>query len=190
MCVVDSLVVLGLATLSLGTVSDEQPREHTFAVENVGSDTVTLGQGYTSCGCTTVAYERGRRLAPGDTAHIAVRFNPRGKSGPFEETAIVVYTATRRHLTLTLEGNVAPSREALLRRFPIAAGRLRLSTDRFDLGPRRRGETVERTVVVLHPDGRQEAVPIRYTASGPLGLHHERVDVGGATVTIDVVVKE
>lgn len=191
MCVADSLIVLSLATLSLGQVRDDAPQTRTFVVQNAGTDTLQLGQAYTSCGCTTVEYTRGQRLAPADTAHIQLHFNPRGKQGPFEEEARLVYTADRRNVAVRLTGEVVSSEASLARQFPIVQGTLRLSADRFDLGRLRYGESRERTLVILHPDGARQTVPLTFTATPDLtrGLHHIPIICEGATVTLDVIIQ-
>lgn len=55
MLLVDSLVVVGLATVSLGTIQEaDGVKEHSFWLRNAGQEAVVLHQGYTSCGCTTI----------------------------------------------------------------------------------------------------------------------------------------
>ena len=203
----DSLIILGMATVSLGTISEaDGPVEHTFWLRNEGRDTVALVQGYTSCGCTTLHLGADSLVTPADSVAVVLRFNPRGKGGEFLETGTVVYTsksevccqAQRKRVTMSLVGTCVSSEETLLRQFPIALGRgLRLSSNRFDVGPMRPGEHRERTVVVLHTaTGRQEAITARLavTAQMPKGIQHLPVEIAtseGAklTVTFDVLVK-
>jgi hypothetical protein len=104
---------------------------------------------------------------------------------------------------MSLVGTCITSEETLLRQFPIRINdRLRLSTNRFDLGIMHIGESKERSVVFLHlpPKGGQEGasqerIPIRFTvdAKTPKGLQHiaHPIKVGKETVTImlDVLVK-
>jgi len=186
MLLADSLVVIGLAVASLGTIHEaEGEQQHTFWLRNAGSRAVTLVQGYTSCGCTTIQFDRDSTLAPGDSLAVGLRFNPRGKGGPFWESGTVVYgpaeadraTAPRRRLQLVLEGNCVTSEETLHRQFPVVlAPGLRLSADRFDLGRMRHGEQKTRSVVVLHADedNRQEPIQFSFTADASLtpGIHH------------------
>jgi len=213
--IADTLIVLGLATVSLGTIHEaDGVRQQQFWLRNDGRQVVILGQGYTSCGCTTIVYERGTEVAPGDSTAVILRFNPAGKGGDFHETATLKYgPATHRpsaitnhpssithHLTLSLTGTCITSEETLLRQFPVRLGdSLRLSANHFDLGRMRHGEIKERTVVVLHQDegNRRETITIGYQAdSTATGLQHvERIVNTTAkgqpvsfTVTFDVII--
>ena len=199
--IADTLIVLGLATVSLGTIHEaDGVRQQQFWLRNDGQQAVLLGQGYTSCGCTTIVYERGTEVAPGDSI---LRFNPAGKGGDFHETATLKYgpithhpSPASHHLTLSLTGTCITSEETLLRQFPVSLGdSLRLSANRFDLGRMRRGEVKERTVVVLHRDenDRRETITIGYQADATAtGMQHvERMvtttTVKGQTVSFTVI---
>ena len=206
MLLADSLIVIGLATASLGTIHEaDGPVDHTFCLRNAGSDTVAVRQAYASCGCTTLHFDRARRLAPADTMNVVLRFNPRGKGGDFEETGTLVYgslaghdaagpgTAAPRQVRLVLTGHCISSEETLLRQFPVRiSDAIRRSANRFDLGYMRTGERRERTVVVLHRGGsgpqpaagttgadRQERIAVTFTATRELGsgLHHVSVPI-------------
>ncbi|MBR1932306.1 MAG: DUF1573 domain-containing protein [Prevotella sp.] len=201
MLLADTLVVLGLATVSLGTISEaDGPVERTFRLRNAGTGSVALQQGYTSCGCTTISFAQGKTVAPGDTTSVTLRFNPRGKGGEFLETATLVYGPGRgERVRLSLEGTCQSSEESLLRQFPISlSDSLRLSASHFDLGVMSVGQTQERGIVVLHRSSqgdRQERVPVTFTVTPqtPKGLQHiERpLLIGGqrVVVTLDVMVK-
>ena len=199
MFVADSLVVIGLASISLGTIQEADGlKERTFWLCNAGHEAVTLRQGYTSCGCTTIDFDKEKDVKPGDSTCITLRFNPRGKSGEFEETGTVVYGPNRKHIQLSLTGICISSEESLLRQFPVRiSDHLRLSANRFDLGIMRMGETKERGVVILHRENgdSQERIPIKFTvdAKTPKGLQHipKLLKIGKQEViiTFDVLVK-
>ena len=140
-------------------------------------------QGYTSCHCTTLNYEQGRVVAPGDSACVRLVFNPQGKGGDFYESGTLRYevegkaSGERKAITVAMEGTCITSEETLLRQFPVRINDfIRLSTDRFDLGFMNVGETKERNVVVLfRSEGdRQECIPITFTVDEqtPKGLQH------------------
>ena len=185
-----------MATVSLGTIQEaDGTKEHAFWLRNAGTEAVTLQQGYTSCGCTTIDFAKGARLLPGDSSRVTLRFNPRGKGGEFHEQGTIEYGESRKRVNLALVGNCVTSEETLLRQFPVRISEsLRLSADRFDLGRLRIDESRERTVVVLHRDeqDRRERVVVRFTADAKLGrgLHHIkhpiRVTSGGRTLTLHV----
>lgn len=175
--ITDTLIVVGLATISLGTIQQKGGvQEQHFLLTNPGSEMVTLGRGYTSCSCTTVNFQEYATVAPGDTINVTMRFDPQGKIGEFKETAIVVY-GNNKYVQLTLTGESLTNEEMLMRLFPIrVSDNLRLDTDHFDFGEMRAGETKEREVVVLHKDenNRKERIPIVFTPNQKVqkGLQH------------------
>ena len=203
MLVADTLVVIGLATASLGTIQETGGvQERTYWLRNDGQETVMLQQGYTSCECTTIEFDRYGQVQPGDSTAVTLRFNPQGRGGEFNVTGTVVYGTDRKRVKLAMTGNSILSEETLMRRYPIAVSdNLRLSTDRFDLGIMHPGETKERSVVVLHRDenDRTETLSITYTpdAKAPRGLQHipytvtttEQGKERQLTITLDVMIK-
>ena len=221
MFVADTLVVVGLATISLGTIQESDGvKEQRFLLRNDGQETVALMKGYTSCGCTSIHFDMARQLMPGDTASVMLRFNPRGKGGEFEETGTIEYGSEKlsagnkrlKRVSLSMTGTCITSEETLMRQFPVNVSEtLRLSTDRFDLGIMRVGETKERGVVILHlpsqtsqpasqqADYVQERVPVTFSvnADTPKGLQHiaypiKTLDNGKErtfVITLDVMVK-
>lgn len=203
MITADSLIVIGMAVASLGTILEaDGPRAHTFRVQNQSADTLTLVQGYTSCGCTTIRYGHGADVAPGECTEVELRFNPRGKGGSFYERADLVYRrksdskGERRSVQMALTGECITSEETLVRQFPVVVNdSLRLSTVRFDLGRMTVGDTRERSIVVLHgSDNRRERIPLRFTVTGdmPRGLQHiehlTRVSDTTVVITFDVLI--
>lgn len=211
MFVADSLIVIGLATVSLGTIHEaDGAQQRSFWLRNAGTEAVAITQGYTSCGCTTVRFPKDSLIHPGDSAAVTLRFNPRGKGGAFEETATLIYSlqsekqkiyslqSKRKTVHLSLTGTCVTSEETLLRQFPVRiSDTLRLSADRFDLGIMHIGETKERTVVILHRSeaDRREPILITFTpdASTPKGLQHIPYPVKAGseeiTITLDVIIK-
>lgn len=203
MLLADSLVVVGMAVASLGSIQEATGiQQRTFVLRNKGSQAVAMTRGYTSCGCTTIHFPKGKTLQPRDTAHVTLRFNPRGKGGEFYESGTVEYGRQRR-LTVAMKGECITSEETLMRQFPIRVNdHLRLSSNRFDLGVMRAGDVKERHVTLLHQDenNRRETLKVVLTVdkSMPKGLQHvQRAvvtrDVNGkplkVIVTFDVMIK-
>ncbi len=203
MLIADTLVVIGLATASLGTIQETgDVQEHSFWLRNDGAEAVTLQQGYTSCECTTIEFDKYAQVQPGDSSQVILRFNPQGRGGDFTVTGTVVYGTDRKRVKLAMTGNSILSEETLRMRYPVVVSdNLRLSTDRFDLGVMRPGETKERNVVVLHRDenDRTEGLTITYTPDDktPKGLQHIPYQVVATeqgkqrqlTITLDVMIK-
>ncbi len=203
MIVADTLVVIGLATASLGTIQETGGvQEHTYWLRNDGREAVMLQQGYTSCECTTIQFDRYGQVQPGDSTPVTLQFNPQGRGGEFTVTGTVVYGTERKRVKLAMTGTSLLSEETLMRRFPFkVSDNLRLSTDRFDLGVMHPGETKERSVVVLHRDenDRTESLSITYRPDDkpPKGVQHipytvTTTDQGKPrqlTITLDVLIK-
>ena len=149
MLVADTLVVIGLSAISLGTIHEaDGVQQRTFWLRNAGQEAVALQQGYTSCGCTTIDFAKGQVVQSGDSTRVTLRFNPRGKGGEFEETGTIVYGVHHKRVSLAMTGSCVTSEETLLRQFPVRiSDNLRLSANRFDLGMMRVGETKQRHVI-------------------------------------------
>ena len=183
MLLADTLVVIGMATLQLGTIQEaDGVQERTFWLRNDGPQAVALTQGYTSCHCTTIRFDSAKTVAPGDSTAVTLSFNPQGKGGEFYESGTVVYG---RH-----------------RQFPVRVNDdVRLSTNRLDLGIMHVGETKERNIVVLYQreGNRREVQTIRLsvTKDTPKGLQHMayplEIRLANGTlrteITLDVLVK-
>lgn len=201
--VADTLVAIGLATISLGTIQEADGiQERTFWLRNDGTEAVALMQGYTSCGCTTIHFTKDEPIAVGDSTSVVLRFNPQGKGGEFEETGTIVYGSNRKHVHLSMVGNCITSEETLMRQFPIRiSDEIRLSSNRFDLGIMHVGESKERGVVILHRDegNRQERISVTFTVdiNTTKGLQHISYPIKTLiqgkeqtlNITLDVLVK-
>lgn len=205
------LIVLGTAVLNIGTIYEADGIvERTFSVLNEGPQPVTIVQGYTSCGCTTVTFPKDSLINAGDTISVTLRFNPRGKGGEFYETAHLKTAPPQPSpsgegrggaLCLTLTGTCITSEETMLLQHPVVVNeRLRLSRDRFDLGYMSVGEERERTVSVWHRDtDTTETSTIRFVVSPetPKGLNHIPYTISihtpdgdcSTVIMLDVVVK-
>lgn len=203
MLVADTLVTIGLATISLGTIQEaDGVQERIFWLRNDGQEVVSLQQGYTSCGCTTIQFAKDEPIGIGDSTSVTLRFNPRGKGGEFEEVGTIVYGPHKKRIQLSLVGTCITSEETLMRQFPIRiSDDIRLSTDRFDLGIMHIGETKERNVIILHrnDNNRQERKLISFTPDGktPKGLQHIAKPIilssegqkKTINITLDVIIK-
>ena len=203
MFVADTLVAIGFATLSLGTIQEaDGVQERTFWLRNAGTESVTLVQGYTSCGCTTIQFDKDKPIAVGDSTGVTLRFNPQGKGGEFEETGTIIYGPNRKRVNLSMVGTCITSEETLMRQFPVRiSDDVRLSSNRFDLGIMHIGETKNRNVVILHrnENNRQELITIKFVVDSktPKGLQHIPYPIKTKvkdkeqtlTITLDVFIK-
>lgn len=177
---IDSLIAIGAATLSLGTINETDGRqERTFWLRNVGTESVSIVQGYTSCGCVSLQYPLGETIHPGDSVRAVLSFDPQGKGGEFYERGTIVYGSPRKRLNLALEGHCLTSEETLYRQFPVKINDdIRLSSNCYDLGVMSVGESKTRHIVVLHRDegNRKEYIPVKIEATSSMGRGVKRIE--------------
>lgn len=114
--------------------------ECTFTAINVGNEPLQVLSARANCGCTVPDYDR-NPIAPGDTLHIRVSYNPAGRPGRFDKK-IYVYTNTDHDkYTLTITGTVMASQNTIKSRYPIAAGPAHFNTTFLALGEHIKGHT-------------------------------------------------
>ncbi len=87
-----------------GTVS------HTFVFKNNGGEPFSVTKIRTSCGCTT-ATSTGKRIAPADTAHVTVCFNPINVEGFFHQRIVIYTDSPARQNSLFIKGTVKPRKK-------------------------------------------------------------------------------
>ena len=161
------LLVL-VATLSVGIVHEEDGVvRRTFWIYNQGADSIRVTHVWTSCGCTTAAYDSGRRIGQGDSVAIELAFDPTGKGGEFMETARVqiVSDTDTTWQDLALEGEVVSAAHSIQRAYPVRVGKLRLSTTQLDFGEMKRGESKQMQVAVYG----HGAIPVTLKADEGVG---------------------
>ena len=197
---IDSLVVIGLATASIGTIYESNGViDRSFWIRNDGQQPVTLVQGYTSCGCTTIDFCKDTPIAVGDSTMVTLHFNPRGKGGEFYESGTVVHVVDEKRIftNVAIEGNCITSAETLQLQFPIQlAEGLRQSRNHFDVGYMSTGQSKTLYTTILHEDedNRRELLNVDITIDPnmPKGLQHITKTLTtthrGKTVSINVVI--
>jgi len=112
---------------SLGTV------ECVVKGVNTGDEPLVILSARANCGCTTPRYSR-EPVAPGDTVALAIGYNAVGRPGRFSKNVVVNTNATRSRTTLTIRGTVIGTSNTLRGRYPVAAGGLRLKSDKLIFG--------------------------------------------------------
>ena len=170
---IDSLIVIGLSTLSLGTINEaDGKQEREFWLHNVGTEAVDIVQGYTSCGCVKLQFPLGETILPGDSVKTVLSFDPKGKGGEFYERGTIVYGQSRKRLDIAMEGVCITSEETLMRQFPVRINDdIRISTDHFDVGVMNIGEQKTRHVAILHRDEDNRSESVAVTVEADSNLH-------------------
>lgn len=156
------------AELALGTVDEGQGVvERKFTAINTGEDTWQVVRSYTSCGCTTVQIAHDQVVRSGDSTLVAVRFDPKGKAGPFREVATVQLSDGENTFNekITLTGEVRRSKESLKAQFPVAVGEVRLSAAKLDFGELKRSAETKRHLVVCNTGSQTRQITLRFASS-------------------------
>lgn len=100
---------------------------------NVGDTPVAVTAVHTSCGCTTANTPR-HEIAPGDTASIAVKYDPTGRPGKFEKKVTVTFSDGLPKASMKVHGVVIGTNKTLQRRYPVDGGDLKFNTSVVPFG--------------------------------------------------------
>lgn len=109
-----------------------------FILVNDGTSPLTIISARATCGCTTPEYSR-KPIAPGDTARVAVAYDPAGRPGRFNKTVYVETDGVPSKSRLDIRGVVIGSDESVGRRYPVEMGPLRLAKPVLALGDATKG---------------------------------------------------
>jgi len=90
-----------------GTATDGDLVEHNFVFKNEGKTDIIIANASASCGCTVPNYPK-NPVKPGDTAHINVVFNTKGKVGKSEKTITILANTIPAETHLSIKGEVLP----------------------------------------------------------------------------------
>jgi hypothetical protein len=93
-------------THDFGKVPSGEQRTHEFVVKNVGTAPLEISQVRTSCGCTMTG-EWDRRIEPGSTGQIPIRFDTGSFSGTIQRTVTLVTNDPRQnHLVMQVKAEI------------------------------------------------------------------------------------
>lgn len=110
-----------------------------FRFVNIGDEPISIVRVHTSCGCTTAKIPR-EPVIPGDTAVIAVKYDPTGRPGKFEKKVTVNFSDDDNipRASLRIHGVVIGTAKTLQSRYPVDAGIMRLHSSVIPFGDVRR----------------------------------------------------
>ena len=95
-------------------------------VVNTGNEPLLIVKAQASCGCTGLTYPQDA-IMPGDTATVAITYNPSGRPGQFSKQALIFTNTVPKRSVLEITGNVIPTAATLDKQYPLQAGSLRIS---------------------------------------------------------------
>lgn len=104
---------------------------------NSGDKPLVITRVQSSCGCTATEFTRDE-VAPGDTARVTLTYNPKGRPGKFEKDVYVYTTGVPRRSQLSIKGKVIESPLEVDKRYPVAAGALRMENKVVPMGELKR----------------------------------------------------
>jgi len=122
----------------------------TFKAVNTGDEAVTVISATANCGCARPAYTKDP-VAPGDTLSVTVTYDPSGRPGRFTKNIKVVTNAPGNAANLKIRGTVIASSGTLASRYPVEAGRARLSNDVSPFGTGRKGRVLAAAINIYNP---------------------------------------
>ena len=108
-------------------------------VVNTGNEPLLIVKAQAGCGCTSIDYPEAP-IPPGDTAAVAVTYNPSGRPGQFSKEVLIFTNTTRKRSHLSITGNVIPTAATLDKQYPLQAGSLRISQPSIPFGELVRGQ--------------------------------------------------
>jgi hypothetical protein len=99
-------LVVDNADFDFGYVELGKPISHAFRLTNVGTATLTLKAGPTSCSACTIAELTKTRVPPGESAEVVVEYSLRDGKPKFSQTAYVLTNDPQRsRVELNIRGN-------------------------------------------------------------------------------------
>lgn len=133
----------GTFSEDLGAVACE------FMGVNDGDSAVVVMDVRANCGCTRPVYSR-EPVQPGDTLKVSVTYDANGRPGRFNKQVKVTTNAVNSPSVLTLQGTVIGNTNTLSTRYPIEAGRARLSNEIASFGATRKGRVLAAAVNIYN----------------------------------------
>lgn len=111
-----------------------------FTAINTGNEPLQVLSARANCGCTVPEYDR-QPIAPGDTLHLRVTYNPTGRPGRFDKK-IYVYTNTDDDkYVLTIRGTVMGSQNTIKSRYPVPVEGMSINTTLLAMGEKIKGRS-------------------------------------------------
>lgn len=102
-------------------------------VVNTGDEPLIIVKAQAGCGCTGINYPEAP-IQPGDTAQVAITYNPSGRPGEFSKEVLIHTNTVPRRTSLEISGNVIPTDATLDKQYPLRAGALRISQSLLPFG--------------------------------------------------------
>ncbi len=99
--------------------------DYRFEFTNTGNQPLILTNVKPSCGCTSGEWSR-EPIVPGARGFIEVKFNPKGRPGPFNKSIAVSSNAIKPTTILHIKGNVEQGEKTIEEQYRYKMGDIRL----------------------------------------------------------------
>ena len=109
-----------------------------FTLYNRGDETLVITGARANCGCTSPVLSADE-IAPGDSATLAVTYDPDGRPGRFEKKIYIDSNTNPKRSTLSISGVCIGSPQSVNLRYPVEIGPLRMAHSAALLGAVERG---------------------------------------------------
>ncbi|RLD19185.1 MAG: DUF1573 domain-containing protein [Bacteroidetes bacterium] len=97
-------------SFDFGDIYQGDKVEHTFKLENTGTQPLIITNVQTTCGCTATEWPR-EPILPGESASLKVDFNSAGKYGRQNKVISVISNATSPMNQVKIIANVLPKKD-------------------------------------------------------------------------------
>lgn len=135
---------------NFGTISENGGKAiYDFAFKNIGNAPLILTNVRAGCGCTTPEWNR-QPVAPGESGHIKVSYDPKNRPGSFVKSITVNSNAENSVISLTIRGNVSRKPVGPYDNYKYSIGQLKLTANNLNLGSLRNTEEVEKEIEIIN----------------------------------------
>lgn len=145
----DNTIIFEKHSHDFGTISEDGDSQTCiFHFTNKGKKAIAVTQVQTTCGCAVANYTR-KPILPNQTGKISITYNPQGRAGKFNRSALVSFSGFNEKIKLYVFGTVTPGVERKYKTFPYVMGNLQLKTTSVRFNPMR-GEEQEQNIVIVN----------------------------------------
>ncbi|MCU0423568.1 MAG: DUF1573 domain-containing protein [Bacteroidia bacterium] len=95
---------------NFGSLTDGEVVEYTFKFKNTGDADLLIVSASASCGCTVPEYPK-ELIKPGQDGGIKVKFDSKGKVGPFNKQVTIVCNTEPRDNLISISGEVLETKQ-------------------------------------------------------------------------------
>lgn len=158
-------------THDFGEIADNEVAIHTFSFTNSGSQPLIINNIRASCGCTTPEWSK-EPIVPGAKGFIKVKFDPKGRSGPFDKSVTVHTNSDPSVTVLRISGNINITEKPIEQIYKYQMGDIRLQSTMLHFSKINHDETKTTSINIINVSDKEVTLIFK---NMPSGLHLESV---------------